>query len=114
MDISQAQPTSCPRIRRDLPPATAPPLRWQDRAPRTWFFYPARGEGGGQAREAEQICSARHLLPALQKTADGASFESVAFSAQARGCLPLSFYPWLIKGKSLPKEHSSSELSLNN
>lgn len=49
--------------------------------PQGHVFYPARGEGGGWAREAEQIYSARHLLPALQKNADGASFESVAFSA---------------------------------
>lgn len=59
---SLAQPTRCPHNCPDLPEHL-----WggteQGQAPRMWF-YPARGEGLGQAREAEQISSARHLLPA--------------------------------------------------
>lgn len=68
--------------------------------------------GAGKGNSTNIFCQAS--APCLAKTANRALFESVAFPDLALGYLPLSFYPWLIKGKSLQKEHTSSHVSVNN
>lgn len=61
------------------PPSTSGAAGRAGAAPGMWF-YPARGEGLGQAREAEQISCARHLLPASAEV-PAAAFERGASPA---------------------------------